>query len=356
MEPPRNPWEKPWRNERRLETSHTVAQAPEATENLIRQKICDRSSILAGNFPFPICSLIPADNRWAGACEQWWLYWMFLTATSRIVSCINSLLLERDTQEIIRTCCNQHLTDTNDWSQCDNGLPCSSLTVHTIRSTQAAFAWQRSLRGLCSTDNAVESRSTRCSSDWLLLNCSSTKSCTSRTNDGGRAKKHQASELTANTVSGLDEEYLDAIFTFHVVQSVPQHFKHAHVEGVTERFVVEVDSRICLNKREKKPIDKLISIKPFPFSVVTSITSVRVASRLFKKDSETNFFTYKLKKHTRTCNRDDVGSKQTWYLWREDSCTMARSFRSRSTGTSTSFSPSPKKRGDIEKLELTVEK
>lgn len=62
----------------------------------------------------------------------------------------------------------------------------------------------------------------------------------------------------AKTVCRVDEKYVDAIFTFHVVQSVPQHFKHAHVEGVTERFVVEVDSRICLNKIEKKPIDKLI--------------------------------------------------------------------------------------------------
>lgn len=62
----------------------------------------------------------------------------------------------------------------------------------------------------------------------------------------------------AKTACSFDEKYVDAIFTFHVVQSVPQHFKHAHVEGVTERFVVEVDSRICLNKIEKKPIDKLI--------------------------------------------------------------------------------------------------
>lgn len=67
------------------------------------------------------------------------------------------------------------------------------------------------------------------------------------------------------TACGLDGEYVEAIFTFHVVQSVPQHFKHAHVEGVTERFVVEVDSRICLNKTEEKPVDKLTSMTPFPF-------------------------------------------------------------------------------------------
>lgn len=116
MEPPRNPWERPWRNERRLETSHTDAQAPEAKGKPRQTKICGTSSILAGNFPFLICSLIPAGNRWAGACEQWWLYWMFLTATSLIVSCINSLLLKRDTQEIIRKCCNQHPTDTIEFS------------------------------------------------------------------------------------------------------------------------------------------------------------------------------------------------------------------------------------------------
>lgn len=62
----------------------------------------------------------------------------------------------------------------------------------------------------------------------------------------------------AKTARGFDDEYVDVIFTFHVVQSVPQHFKHADVEGVTECFVVEVDSRICLHKTEKKPIEKLI--------------------------------------------------------------------------------------------------
>ena len=71
-----------------------------------------------------------------------------------------------------------------------NRLPCSSLTAHTIRSTHAALAWQRSLRGLCSPGNPPVSWSTRCSSDWLLLNCSSTKSCTSRTKAGCKAEKH----------------------------------------------------------------------------------------------------------------------------------------------------------------------
>lgn len=102
--------------------------------------------------------------------------------------------------------------------------PCSSLTVHTIRSTQAAFAWQRSLRGLCSTDNPVESWSTRCSSDWLLLNCSSTKSCTSRTNDGCRAKKQQASESTAETACGLDDEYVDGNFYLSCSTKCPSAF------------------------------------------------------------------------------------------------------------------------------------
>lgn len=62
----------------------------------------------------------------------------------------------------------------------------------------------------------------------------------------------------------FDKEKTDARFTFHVVQGVPQHFKHTHVEGVTECFVVQVDSRISLNKKEKKPRDQLIYIKPFP--------------------------------------------------------------------------------------------
>jgi len=71
-----------------------------------------------------------------------------------------------------------------------NRLPCSSLTAHTMRSTQAALAWQRSLRGLCSTGSPPVSWSTRCISDWLLLNCSSTKSWTCRTNAGCKAEEH----------------------------------------------------------------------------------------------------------------------------------------------------------------------
>lgn len=74
---------------------------------------------------------------------------------------------------------------------CYNWLPCSSLTAHTMRSTQAALAWQRSLRELCSPGNPPVSWSTRCSSDWLLLNCSSTKSWTSRTNAGCRSEIHE---------------------------------------------------------------------------------------------------------------------------------------------------------------------
>lgn len=204
MEPPRNPWGRSWWNEQRLETFHTDGPAPGAKENLIRQNICDKCSTLAGNFPFLICSLIPAGSRWAEACEQWWLYWMFLTATSPRVSCINSLLLKNKHPEGLSGSAATSIP-LKPTIEVDNWSPCSSLTVHTIRSTQAAFAWQRSLRGLCSTDNAVESWSTRCSSDWLLLNCSSTKSCTSRTNDGCRAKKQWASESTAETAWGFDD-------------------------------------------------------------------------------------------------------------------------------------------------------
>lgn len=39
-------------------------------------------------------------------------------------------------------------------------------------------------------------------------------------------------------------------FTFHVVQCVPQHFEHTHIERVTEGFVVEVDSRIRLQGKK----------------------------------------------------------------------------------------------------------
>ncbi len=56
--------------------------------------------------------------------------------------------------------------------------PCSSLTAHTMRSTQAALAWQRSLRGLGSPGNRSSWRALWIS-DWLLLNCSRTKSWTS---------------------------------------------------------------------------------------------------------------------------------------------------------------------------------
>lgn len=68
-----------------------------------------------------------------------------------------------------------------------SGSPCSSFTAHTIRSTQAAFAWQRSLRGLSSL--WIRSASCRIfwSSPWLVLNCSSTKSWISFTKEVGRS-------------------------------------------------------------------------------------------------------------------------------------------------------------------------
>lgn len=149
-------------------------------------------------FP-PHCN-IPAGNRWAGAYEQWWLYWRFLTAASLTASCTNSQLLNKDTRrELWNSGYMSNITifpqimrskHTALLTLCCNWLPCSSLTAHTMRSTQAALAWQRSFRGLCSPGNPPVSWSTRCSSDWLLLNCSSTKSCTSRTNVGCKAKTH----------------------------------------------------------------------------------------------------------------------------------------------------------------------
>lgn len=136
-------------------------------------------------------------------------------------------------------------------------LPCSSLTAHTIRSTHAALAWQRSLRGLCSPGNPPASWSTRCSSDWLLLNCSSTKSCTSRTKAGCKAEgcdrnvniwQQKTPQKKRNSHKNFTLEH----FTFHVVQCVPQHFEHAHIERVTEGFVIEVDSRVRLNNTRRR--------------------------------------------------------------------------------------------------------
>lgn len=145
---------------------------------------------------------------------------------------------------------------------CYNWLPCSSLTAHTMRSTQAALAWQRSLRGLCSPSNPPVSWSTRCSSDWLLLNCSSTKSCTSRTNAGCKAEKHgegiKICIIQSTTIIADKLTHFLWCFTFHVVQCVPQHFEHTHIERVAEGFVTEVDSRIRLNKTEETMTEKII--------------------------------------------------------------------------------------------------
>lgn len=41
------------------------------------------------------------------------------------------------------------------------------------------------------------------------------------------------------------------VLTFHVVQSVPQHLEHGHVEGVTERGVVEVSAGVSLWGRQR---------------------------------------------------------------------------------------------------------
>lgn len=40
--------------------------------------------------------------------------------------------------------------------------------------------------------------------------------------------------------------------------------------------------------------------------MLTSMTSVIVASRVFKKDSDTNFFTYKPRLHTTTVKAQDT--------------------------------------------------
>lgn len=65
--------------------------------------------------------------------------------------------------------------------------PCSSFTAHTMRSTQAAFAWQRSLSGLMSLWILSASCRILWSSPWLMLNCSNTKSWVSFTKEVGRS-------------------------------------------------------------------------------------------------------------------------------------------------------------------------
>lgn len=65
--------------------------------------------------------------------------------------------------------------------------PCSSFTAHTMRSTQAAFAWQRSLSGLISLWILSASWRIFWSSPWLMLNCSNTKSWISFTKEVGKS-------------------------------------------------------------------------------------------------------------------------------------------------------------------------
>lgn len=109
-------------------------------------------------------------------------------------------------------------------------------------------------------------------------------------------------------------------FTFHVVQCVPQHFEHTHIERVTEGFVIEVDSRISLHDKQKqknKHFTRSLNLKFDTWNgrVFTSLSSVMAASRVFKKESETKFFT--CKSTTRTRRRSDcvyrmeVGTNQT---------------------------------------------
>lgn len=146
--------------------------------------LCNTSSTGQILFLLVLLYILPAGNKSAAACEQWWLYWRFLTEASQTVLCTNSQLLTKKNNKKEAKVGREDQTNKSMLRPRYNPLPCSSLTAHTMRSTQAALAWQRSLRGLRSPVSAPVSCSTRCSSDWLLLNCSRTKSWTSRTNAG----------------------------------------------------------------------------------------------------------------------------------------------------------------------------
>lgn len=139
--------------------------------------------------------------------------------------------------------------------------PCSSLTAHTMRSTQAALAWQRSLRGLGSPGNRSSWR-TLWISDWLLLNCSRTKSWTSLTklvctseqrftwNDHIRQRskslqRHYQTQTLQKCSFKRNNGWISA--TFHVIERVSQHLEHADVQRVAEGFVEEIDAWICLH-------------------------------------------------------------------------------------------------------------
>lgn len=94
----------------------------------------------------------------------------------------------------------------------------------------------------------------------------------------------------------VDNKYTKGSVTFYVVQCVAQHSKHTHIEGIAECFIVEVDSRIGLEEKGEEIHTYITMTCIFNFLqdtdfALTSVTSATDASRLFKKESETNIFT-----------------------------------------------------------------
>lgn len=57
------------------------------------------------------------------------------------------------------------------------------------------------------------------------------------------------------------------VLTFHVVQSVAQHLKHGHIQGVAEREVVEISTGVGLQGRQRHvtAAQKRSSGPPFTF-------------------------------------------------------------------------------------------
>lgn len=98
--------------------------------------------------------------------------------------------------------------------------PCSSFTAHTMRSTQAALAWQRSFRGLSSLCSRSTSWRIFWSSDWLLLNCSNTKSWISFTNELERSKEIKEDSISIEERDPLDQKNSTNKIHCHVMTEI----------------------------------------------------------------------------------------------------------------------------------------
>lgn len=51
--------------------------------------------------------------------------------------------------------------------------------------------------------------------------------------------------------------------TFHIIQCIPQHLKHADIQRVTERFVEEINAWIGLKKKTKTKLTNANHYKDF---------------------------------------------------------------------------------------------